>query len=276
MIQSLPNNFQNHQYSYNQMPDYLTGSYKRSNFPVTIENDIDNNTLKTFAFAGVLQAFASSLNQISRWLSSKLVSSKEFTTADKVKQVANHMVNNNKLNVHVGYIDDYNKHLYAQNYGLAKEFEVVSKGKNAFFIDRLKLAVAPNSKPSLILHELGHAINASKPFTKFLQMSRRIAPLAPVTLLFANNVFGRKNDGEKTFIERHAGKLGFMAYLPTIVEEGLASLRGINAAKKVLGNSANLNLLKKNYAIALGTYILAGIGLGVASKQAIVESKLHN
>ena len=64
--------------------------------------------------------------------------------------------------------------------------------------------------------------------------------------------------------------LGFAAFLPTIIEEGIASLRGIKAAKKVLNNPKNLNILKKNYAFALATYILSGVALGVASKQTIL------
>ena len=80
----------------------------------------------------------------------------------------------------------------------------------------------------------------------------------------------RNKDKEETFIEKHAGKIGFAAYLPTIIEEGLASMRGILAAKKTLGGqNIKLGALKRNYFFAWMTYLLAGLGLGVASKLSV-------
>ena len=80
----------------------------------------------------------------------------------------------------------------------------------------------------------------------------------------------------KTFIERNAGKIGFAAFLPTIAEEGLASLRGIKAAaeaKKIYGNKINLAPLKKNYFIAWMTYLISGVLLGISMKQTMLETK---
>ena len=71
---------------------------------------------------------------------------------------------------------------------------------------------------------------------------------------------------EPTFIDKHAGKLGFAAYLPTIVEEAAASIRGIQAAKKTFGGNVKLGALRKNYFLAWLTYLLAGIGFGAATK----------
>ena len=61
--------------------------------------------------------------------------------------------------------------------------------------------------------------------------------------------------------------------MPTIIEEGLASVRGIKAAKATLGKTVNLKPLKRNYFFAWLTYVIAGLGLGVAAKQSILESK---
>ena len=85
-------------------------------------------------------------------------------------------------------------------------------------------------------------------------------------------MFQRKDD-KPNFIERNAGLIGFSAFLPTIVEEGLASLRGLNAAKKTLGKAVNLAPLKRNYFFAWLTYVIAGVGLGVAAKQALLENR---
>lgn len=235
----------------------------------------EDNAAKTLGLAALLQGIALIIKEGSKWCSYKLQNGKEFTTFDNVKKVADTMVKDNKLNVNVGYIDSFNKAAYANKYGqaLAGELDVVARGENAFFTKEFNLAVAPKSKPSLILHELGHAINSTKgKFVKFLQNSRKYAPYAPTALLLLSTAIP-KQDGEKqNFIQRNAGILGFAAFLPTIIEEGMASFRGIKSAKNVLGKKVNLTPLRCNYALALGTYILAGIGLGIASKQTILES----
>lgn len=266
-------------YTGKQFVPYNNSPYYQGNYGYYGDDSVDNSqsidekTKKTLGLAALLQAVALGIQKGSQLLSARLAAGREFTTPNDVQAVANDMVRKNNLNVHVGYIDEFNKHQYSSRFGLAKEFDTVSKGQNAFYADKLKIAVAPKSKPSLILHELGHAINAKGGFTKMLQNSRRFAGYAPMTLLLANSLF-KKNDNQPTFIEKNAGILGFCAFLPTIIEEGLASFRGVKAAKKVLNNPASLNILKKNYAVALGTYILAGLGLGVACKQSIVESRL--
>lgn len=232
---------------------------------------------KTTVAAGVLQAIALGLHKASEWCSQKLMQGKEFTSAENIEKVAGKMVNDNKLKVDVGFIGPSDVQSYAKKYGtgLAKELEVVASGQNAFYHDGLKLAVAPKSKPSLILHELGHAINARKgKFLRFLQKSRMFASAAPTALLMLDGIF-HKRDDKPNFIERNAGILGFMSFLPTIIEEGLASIRGVKAAKGVLGKAVNLKALKRNYIFAWSTYLLAGIGLGVAAKQAFVQNRLE-
>lgn len=273
------NNFINNPYtsnSYSQQHYWQDGYGQPYGYYEQPYSEQQDGTGKTVAMAGLLQVIAMGLNKASQWFSNKLAAGKEFTAASNVHRVADEMVRKNNLDVHVGYINDANKYAYAQRYNIsAPHIEEVARGQNAFFADKLKLAVAPEHKPSLILHELGHAINAKSAFTKVLQNTRRYAPFAPTALLLANGLFSNKNDGKKSFIERNAGILGFAAFLPTIVEEGLASFRGIKAAKKVLNNPAGLNILKKNYLLALSTYILAGIGLGVASKQAVLADSIR-
>lgn len=236
---------------------------------------------------GGLFAASLLLEKLSKILAFKMSSGKEFTSAENVDKVANQMLTENKLDKTVNklYINHQNKNIFADNW--AKELEVVANGQNAFYSDSVqlkngksvKLAVAPETKPSLILHELGHAINSSKgPFMQFLQKSRRWATFAPMALMGANALMGNHNDGKENFVERNAGLLGFSAFLPTIIEEGMASWRGIKAAKVAkeagkLAGSVNLGALKRNYALALGTYILAGIGLGLTSKQLMMEKR---
>ena len=231
-----------------------------------------DNTVKTVATVGLLQAIALGLPKISKWFGQKLMSGKEFTTSENVYKTANHMVNSGKLNILVDFIDSNNIRKYPQN--LHDALEPVARGQNAFYMDKLKLAVAPKSKPSLILHELGHAINAKKGgILKFFQKSRMHTASIPTALFMLNGLFKDRSNpyaNQKNFIERNAGKIGFLAFLPTIIEEGLASLRGVKAAKKILPK-VNLSALKRNYFFAWMTYVIAGLGLGVASKLAVTE-----
>lgn len=245
--------------------------------------ELQNIESDTVVKAGLLQACALLLTKVSEWCGQKLMLGKEFTSADNVNKIANEMLTSNNLKgkVAVEYIDNRNvKSIVNQikntkGVDMSKELNTVARGANAFYADGLKLAVAPKNKPSLILHELGHAITAHKgKFLKFLQKSRIYAASAPTILLMLNSMIP-KRQGEETFIEKHAGKIGFCAFLPTIIEEGLASWRGINAAEKIKNTVSNLDLkpLKRNYAFAWLTYVISGLGLGIAAKQAILENK---
>ena len=251
---------------------YDTPGFYFPEYSEPVQSPQSENPAKTLGLAALLQGIALFLNKASKWCSYKLQQGKEFTSAENVNKVASEMVKKNNLDVKVGFVDAANKADFVRNYGGAAEFEAVAKGENAFFSSASKLAVAPKSRPSLILHELGHAVNATKgKFMRFLQNSRGYATAAPAVLLLLSSLLPKKQGENQNFIQKNAGILGFAAYLPTIIEEGIASLRGIKAAKNVLGKTANLAPLKRNYLFALCTYILAGIGLGVAAKETIIR-----
>lgn len=234
-------------------------------------NDLNNgnDAQKTIFSVGLLQLASLFLDKASKWCGDKLMRGKEFTSFENVANVAKRMVTDNKLNVSVAFINKNNINKFPEL--LKPDLIPVANGRNAFFMDSVKLAVAPEKKPSLILHELGHAINASKgKFLRFLQNSRRYRAYVPSAVVLANNMF-KESGFHSDFIEKHAGAIGFLSFLPTIIEEGLASLRGVNAAKKVLGKAANLKPLKRNYLAAWLTYLIAGLGVGVASKMAVLS-----
>lgn len=245
--------------------------------------EVQNDESKTLVKAGLLQVCAVLLTKISGWCGQKLMQGKEFTSAENVNKIADEMLTSNNLKdkVDVKYIDGSNvgriteQIKRAKGVDMSNDLNTVARGANAFYADGIKLAVAPKSKPSLILHELGHAITAHKgKFLKFLQKSRIYAASVPTALIMLNGLTPKKA-GEETFIEKHAGKIGFCAFLPTIIEEGLASWRGISAAEKIKKSVSNMDLkpLKRNYAFAWLTYVIAGLGLGVAAKQSILENK---
>ena len=236
----------------------------------------DEQQVAAISAAG-LGAASIGIQYASKFLADKLMQGDEFTTPENIHKVADEMLTSNGLKgkVDVGYIDPNNVDKFVRQHGegWAGNFHTVAEGKNAFYADNLKLAVAPTSKPSLILHELGHAINANKDgLMKVLQKTRGISMYAPTALLFLAPLFQKKDENnKKNFIKDNAGLLGFAAFLPTIIEEGMASLRGIKAAGKKLGSAVDLKHLKRNYALAWGTYVLAGVGLGIAAKQSVIQ-----
>ncbi len=251
-------------------PDY-SGYYQQGGYSVP-QNQSDESA-KALGKVALLQGLALGISKVSQFFAQKIASAKEFTSFENVEKIANHMKQKHNLSTGIHYIDNSNKHLF-DALG-AQSVNEVASGRNAFFHPKFNVAVAPKAKPSLMPHEMGHAVNFTKPFTKTLQKFGKYALGAPTALVLANRLFPQRQDGQKTFIEKNAGLLGFGAFLPTLIEEGIASIRGIKAAKTVLGNPAGLKTLKKNYAFAWLTYLMGGVALGVASKQAVIQDK-HN
>lgn len=145
---------------------------------------------------------------------------------------------------------------------------------------------------SAAFHEIGHAMNfhtnkASKGLQilrTFCQISGLIIPVFPLTCLWlgfsANknkkNNEQTKSDKIKTFIHNNAGALTFLYFTPILAEEALASIRGINAAKKYLTSAQN-KIHVKNQLFALSTYL--GSALIFASNTALgkfVKNKIVN
>ena len=152
----------------------------------------------------------------------------------------------------------------------------IGKGLNACFIPKTKQIKLNMEKASISgFHELGHAMNNMKGgFGKILQKLRgpgmAIAGLMGSIALFSRN---KPEDAEKNVmdvVQDNCGKIAFVAMLPTVAEESLASIRGIKMAKKAgLGEAAVKNL-KKFYGKALLSYAgyaaLAGFATYVTSK----------
>ncbi len=223
--------------------------------------------------AGLLRLAQWGRVKVSGLCATALMAGKEFASAADVEKVADAMKQEKGLSAEIHYFDKTNVGAFKQRFPqLANSLDVVARGGNAFYTDKGNFACAPKSKPSLILHELGHATNFEKSFVmKGLQKMRVVGAFAPMAIAYLNRASGERSDGKKNFWERNAGTIGFCAFLPTIIEEAAASIRGINAAKKTLGAGANLKVLKKNYLLAWATYVLAGVGTGIAAKLAITK-----
>ena len=233
------------------------------------------NGLGKVAFLTAVQKIITKLSSMCYYA---ITNTEEFTSKENIDKVVQSMKTDNKLPTEVHFLDKTNvEELKGRFPKLAKNLDVVAKGENAFFYGNGNITVAPKSKPSLILHELGHAINNHKKGIMYYLQKSRIVGMYITPILGAINsvisLFGHNQDEKENFIERHAGKIGFLAYLPTIIEEAAASIRGIKAAEKTLGKSAKLSSLKWSYLFAWSTYLLGGIATGIASRLTFSKDK---
>ena len=167
----------------------------------------------------------------------------------------------------------------------------VTKGVNAFFAASLKgkdagVILMPEKDISYALyHELGHAhnFNMSK-IGNFLFKSRLLSMYVPA-LIALYGAFSRKSkpeDGKEltaaqktnNFIRDNAGKISLLATVPMLLEEGLATKKGLGWAKKYL-SPENFKQVKKGNLIAYTSYLLTAASMGLASWFAVkVKDKL--
>lgn len=170
--------------------------------------------------------------------------------------------------------------------------DMVKDGRNAFFENGANKIFIGDSKElaASVFHEAGHAMNYNlNKFTKLLQNCRYLNLLAlPIALIALIHTDKTNENGEQSklnkaggFVKKHAVGLTLLSFLPTVAEEGLASIRGAKLAKQML----NPNLVKKiNKTNLLGfaSYVLmavaatAGIHLAVKVADKIRAPKENN
>ena len=173
---------------------------------------------------------------------------------------------------------------------LAKDnASVFVEGKNAAYIFKNKKLLMPEGKGLswAVFHEAGHAMNAN--FSKvgrILQKSRPLmllaVPIALIALLKNKKPDGVKPEGTldktTTFIKENAGKLTFATFLPTLIEEGMASIKGNKFASKFLNPELAKKVAKANkmaYLTYLGTAVAASVAIyaGKKVRDSIVHKK---
>ena len=159
----------------------------------------------------------------------------------------------------------------------------ITKGKNACFAPKSNKIFVNTEKMSYAsFHEMGHALNKHVgTIGKILQKSRRPGMLLAVSAMLVGIFKRKKADGEQptgvvdkvtTFVKENCGKLAFLGTLPTILEEGLASIRGAKLAKGVL-SPKNYKLLNKFNGAAWLTYLGMGVGITAAT---VLASKVRD
>ena len=125
----------------------------------------------------------------------------------------------------------------------------IAEGKNACFVPNTnKIYVNTDKMSYASFHEMGHALKAEGE-----------QPTGVV-------------DKVTTFIKDNCGKLAFLGTLPTILEEGLASVKGAKLAKEVL-SPQNYKLLNKFNGAAWLSYLGMGVGITAAT---VLASKVRD
>ncbi len=163
---------------------------------------------------------------------------------------------------------------------LTEKLKVVSKGKNAFCSPLTKdIMINMDNLGGASFHEMGHALNASgSKALKALVFGRHITKFFVPVILAVGLFKSKKKEGQEpngiidkmtTFIKNNAGKLTFAALIPTLAEEGLASIRGAQIAKKVLDPKLLKKVNKYNF-LAWTTYIASALVAAAAVKTAIM------
>ena len=163
----------------------------------------------------------------------------------------------------------------------------IKYGCNACYLPNVKKVLVPKGKNlSLsVFHEMGHAMNAN--FSKIgnlLQKTRGLSllaiPIAAIALFKSKKPDGMKPEGivdkTTTFVKENAGKLTFASFLPMLIEEGMASIKGNKLAAKYLNPQLAAKVAKTNkiaYLTYLSGAVLAGAGIYVATKIKDMVSK---
>lgn len=151
----------------------------------------------------------------------------------------------------------------------------IMAGKNACYIPATRQIHINTNKISIAgFHEAGHAVNdivgkTGKVLSKLRWPGRSFAGLMGTVALFGRRKPKDAPRDSFDVVKDNCGKLAFLAMLPTVFEEGLASHNGIKIAKKTGLSKPLVDNMKKLYKKTLLTYIghavLTGLAVGAAS-----------
>lgn len=156
------------------------------------------------------------------------------------------------------------------------KFADIKAGLNACYVPKEKWVLINENKATISgFHELGHAKNhLMSKFGRLLQKCRQpgyvIAGLMGTVAIFSHSKPKEAKRGVFDFIQDNCGKIAFLAMMPTVAEEALASIKGVNMAKDAGLEAKYVKNLKKFYGKALLSYLgyalVTGFSVFAASK----------
>jgi len=168
---------------------------------------------------------------------------------------------------------------------LAKTQGLIFKtGNNACFLPEANKIITPaKNLATSVFHEMGHAMNYNGGgVLKVLQKARPVAMALPGIILTASIFNKRKTTDEKSDskvqnffdgVKKNAGKLSFLAMMPVIAEEGIASLRGDKIARGLVKSGELskqiLNKVRLTNACGFASYVFAAGIMGAGAALAV-------
>ena len=180
------------------------------------------------------------------------------------------------------FIKDYIESIYETTHQTV--VSETMRGRNALYAHSKTeqyLAVNMVKKPYACFHEMGHALNKnSNGFGKILLKTERLNKLAP--LILATAILRKKKPDSETsetvigrsldFVKENCVGLTVLTQVPTLLEEGLASIKGQNLAKPYLPKAQLKHLAKMN-GVAWLTYFA---GVAAVTAGVFAANKVRN
>ena len=170
---------------------------------------------------------------------------------------------------------------------------IFKEGANACYLPHANKIITPDkSLQTSVFHEMGHALNNNGGMLlKVLQKARPLAKITPAIILLIALLNKRKttdkpkeNDSKlqkgADFVKKNAGILTGLSFVPMILEEGIASLRGQKIAKNLIKTGELSKELFKKVKLTnlcgFASYALAGIIGYIGAKLAVkVKDKIQ-
>ena len=153
----------------------------------------------------------------------------------------------------------------------------------AAILPNAKYAYTTSKVPSLILHEIGHAINANSRYAKYVMKARILSPLLflPVVLMAFSHNKEKKADSifakTRKLLNDNIGKVILLLNMPVLIDEFNASRNAIKhvTASKLL-NPETLTKFKGKLGLAYLTYVIGTVSCMLAMKLGIkIKDKIN-
>lgn len=151
----------------------------------------------------------------------------------------------------------------------------IDASSSAAYVTESCYAYAPERRPSLILHEIGHAkIQHNTKLGRLLLKTRMIAPFIAIPTIGAA-LFSSKTDKfakttmskVKTFLHDNIFKVVLVLNAPMLIDEILASKQAINKLKSSpIVKPEHLKAFKGKMGIAFTSYLLFALAFASAAK----------